>query len=197
MKQYIFVDCEATGPCPGIGVMTEFGAVDYATRSTFHGVLYESEPDPENPAKSRLKLDGPCACLTCSYYCGCNLPGHHDGEASTIDRPKVWAYFEAWLNNLGPGRRVFVSDNPAYDWQWINHGFWHYRGHNPFGHSARRISDFYAGVKGDWEQTQAWKEWRITPHDHNPVHDSLGNVEAFDRIMEMAKEAREYKKINS
>ena len=46
MQKLIFVDCEATGPCPGKGVLTEFGAVDYRTRSTFHGVLYESRtPD--------------------------------------------------------------------------------------------------------------------------------------------------------
>jgi len=24
---------------------------------------------------------------------------------------------------------------------------------------------------------------RITPHDHNPVHDAMGNLEAFDRLL--------------
>ena len=50
----IFVDCEATGPCPGIGVDHRVGAVDYGTRETFHGFLHDSEPDPRNPALSVL-----------------------------------------------------------------------------------------------------------------------------------------------
>jgi hypothetical protein len=76
-----------------------------------------------------------------------------------------------------------VSDNPAYDWQWINYGFDKHLGFNPFGHSARRISDFYAGLRGDWDNTQGWKRLRVTPHDHNPVNDAMGNVEAFERLM--------------
>jgi hypothetical protein len=52
---------------------------------------------------------------------------------------------------------VFVSDNPAYDFQWINFYFWRYFGQNPFGHSGRRIADFYAGLVGDFRSTQKWK----------------------------------------
>ena len=29
----------------------------------------------------------------------------------------------------------------------------------------------------------SWTELRITPHDHNPVHDAMGNLEAFERIL--------------
>jgi hypothetical protein len=87
------------------------------------------------------------------------------------------------LLSVTTGRPVFVSDNPAYDFQWINYGFHHTLGRNPFGHSGRRISDFYAGLTGRWENTQAWKKLRQTPHDHNPVNDALGNVEAFERIL--------------
>ena len=158
MKKLIFVDCEATGPCPGKGVLTEFGAVDYKSRSTFHGVLHDSRPRPDNPALSELT-----------------------GKA--YDAQRVYQDFEDWLDSLGSGRPVFVSDNPAFDWQWINHGFWHALGHNPFGHSGRRISDFYAGLVGNFYETQGWKSLRITPHDHNPVHDAMGNVEAFERLL--------------
>ena len=58
----IFVDTEADGPCPGKGVMTEFGAVELESRQTFHGVLWKAEPDPKNPqsrnalAKALIKL---------------------------------------------------------------------------------------------------------------------------------------------
>jgi hypothetical protein len=56
---------------------------------------------------------------------------------------------------------------------------------NPFGHSARRISDFWAGLQRDWWLTQTWKKFRQTPHDHNPVNDAMGNVEAFERILSL------------
>ena len=89
--------------------------------------------------------------------------------------------FAKWL--LQFGRPVFISDNPAYDWQFINYYFHKFTGDNPFGHSARRISDFYAGLVGDFSNTQSWKKLRITPHDHNPVNDAMGNLEAFERIL--------------
>jgi hypothetical protein len=79
-----------------------------------------------------------------------------------------------------------VSDNPAYDFQWINYGFDKYVGENPFGHSARRIGDFYAGLCRDFIKTQEWKELRITKHDHNPVNDAMGNLEAFEQLLQMA-----------
>jgi hypothetical protein len=158
MKNLIFVDCEATGPCPGKGELTEFGAVAYEGRQTFHGVLFESRPSAANPALSELT-----------------------GRA--FDPVAVFAAFETWIGSVTKGRPIFVSDNPAFDFQWINHGFHHALGRNPFGHSGRRIGDFYAGLRGDFSQTQAWKRLRVTPHDHNPVNDALGNVEAFERLL--------------
>ena len=91
--------------------------------------------------------------------------------------------FEEWLKRVCKGRPVFVSDNPAYDWQFVNYYFHYFLGHNPFGHSARRISDFYAGLVGDFSKTQKWKRLRVTSHDHNPVNDAMGNVEAFQRLI--------------
>jgi hypothetical protein len=91
--------------------------------------------------------------------------------------------FKLWLKQVAPDGPIFISDNPAYDWQWINYYFWKYLGANPFGHSARRIGDFYAGLVGDFHAISRWKKLRVTKHDHNPVHDALGNAEAFRRIM--------------
>lgn len=95
--------------------------------------------------------------------------------------------FDEWIRRVVPkGRRTFVSDNPAFDWQWIAYGFaMHYPEpiENPFGWSARRIGDFYAGLVGDFSAASDWKALRITPHDHSPVHDALGNVEAFERML--------------
>ena len=102
----------------------------------------------------------------------------------TLDQEKrVFSDFAKWLADHVEGRPVFVSDNPAFDWQWINDGFWRTLGYNPFGHSGRRISDFYAGLVGDFYATQDWKRLRITPHDHKPVNDAMGNLEAFERML--------------
>ena len=92
--------------------------------------------------------------------------------------------FQEWLlKQVGTRRPVFISDNPAYDWQFINYYFHVFLGKNPIGHSASRISDFYAGLVGNFWNTQKWKRLRITPHNHHPVNDALGNVEAFKRLL--------------
>lgn len=155
-----FVDCEADGPCIGKGVLTEFGIVHWPSKATFHGVLFEAKPDPANPCMS-LRTGGE--------------------RRPAADVFRDCAHWIA-LRALGATPR-FVSDNPAYDWQWINHGFWHHYGSNPFGHSARRIGDYYAGLVGDFNKASRWKRLRITKHDHNPVNDAMGNVEAFERML--------------
>jgi hypothetical protein len=157
-SRLIFVDCEARGPSPVRGVMTEFGAVHYDTRQSFHGVLFLGSPDPDNPA----------------------VPIVTERVATDSE---VAAAFASWLSSLAVGHPVFVSDNPAFDWQWIAAMFAVAEIDNPFGHSGRRISDFYAGLTRNWPNTQQWKRWRITAHDHNPVHDALGNAEAFERML--------------
>ncbi len=91
--------------------------------------------------------------------------------------------FREWLDTFGKDRKVFVSDNPAYDWQFINYYFHKYLRHNPFGWSARRIGDFAAGLRGDFYARQDWKRLRRTAHDHHPVNDAMGNAEAFERLL--------------
>lgn len=87
--------------------------------------------------------------------------------------------FEQWLQKTSSGRPVFISDNPAFDWQWINYYFHQYVGRNPFGFSARRIGDLYCGMKMDASLNSEWKRLlRKTRHTHNPVDDARGNAEA-------------------
>lgn len=95
---------------------------------------------------------------------------------------ETFSKFWDWLKENSKGRPIFISDNPAYDWQWINFYFWKYFGENPFGHSARRIGDYYAGLVGDFYKGNDWKKLRITNHDHTPVNDAKGNAEAMERI---------------
>jgi len=190
----IFVDCEAVGPCPSMGTLTEFGAVEYVPSSdprrpcqqpwppahvcrghdviqhpdpgpvgrTFHGRIYDATPLKEKP-----EVSDPASL------------------SRLIAEPAdVFKAFDQWLADLHvKGGVSFVSDNVAFDWMWICDGLWRHVGRCRFGHSGRRISDFYAGLTGDFRNTQKWKRLRVTNHDHNPVHDAIGNVEAFDRML--------------
>jgi hypothetical protein len=81
------------------------------------------------------------------------------------------------------GRCIFVSNNPAYDFEWIKYGFHHAIGQNPFGHSGRRMSDFYADLVGDFRNSQTWARLRMPPHSHHPVEDAMGKVEAIARLL--------------
>jgi hypothetical protein len=62
---------------------------------------------------------------------------------------------------------------------------------NPFGHSGRRIRDFRAGFNRNWSDTQGWKQFGRTAHDHNPVNDAMGNVAGFEEILRVAKKGQQ------
>jgi hypothetical protein len=159
----IFCDVEADfeAPCPNMpdGGMTEFAAVEFESHKWFHGkpfALHTSDDERWwETADPEVELN--------QWYI-------------------VFVEFEKWLKQFRD-RPIFVSDNPAYDWQWINYWFWHTLKRNPFGHSARRIGDFYAGLVGDFRAASKWKKLRITKHTHNPVDDATGNLEAFERML--------------
>lgn len=184
-SRIILVDTEATGRSPFSSVMTEFGAVDFANRQTFHGVLYDSKPHPDTPALPVLS-DGP----------GPRYQRDTDAEPILIThehhytdehRAEVYRAFTDWLASLD-GQPQFWSDNPAFDWQWLSFGFDQAGMDNPFGFSARRIGDLAAGLSGNWRKTSNWKRWRKTKHDHTPVNDSLGNAEALATLLATYKQ---------
>ena len=177
----IFVDVEAYGGAPSVGAMTEFGAVLYPRTqrgwTTFHGVVRQSRPSEANPAVPELVKNDD----SWSPWYEFNEEGYRTYATSEL---LIYQKFDRWLIDVcrGTGRPVFVSDNIAFDWQWINDGFWRHLGRNPFGHSGRRISDYYAGLCGDFHKTQAWKRLRVTKHTHHPVDDAKGNAEVMERI---------------
>lgn len=160
----VFVDCEG-GPAPSVGIgLREFGAVIHPTMKAFHGKIQTKDG---KVFENEITAD--------------DVRETVQGSADY-----VFLEFDLWLARecKGLGAPKFVSDNPAYDWQFINDGFWRILGRNPFGFSARRIGDFYSGLVGDWYRTQAWKKLRITRHNHHPVNDALGNCEAWVRLLE-------------
>jgi DNA polymerase III epsilon subunit-like protein len=159
------VDVESDGPCPGLYSMISFGAVMVSKDrnwKTFHGKVAPL------PNANRIEE-------------AANVSGVSREEHETyISPPIVMQEFAKWIQsvNMG-GKPTFVSDNPAFDWQFVNYYF-HLSGiENPFGFSARRIGDIYAGAVKDLKASSNWKKLRKTVHDHNPVNDAIGNAEAL------------------
>jgi DNA polymerase III epsilon subunit-like protein len=165
---YIVVDVEADGPIPHKYSMVSFGAVvvEPSLKKTFYGQVkpISEEWIPEALAVSAIS---------------------REEHLKFNDPQKVMREFDEWLSKNSTGKAVFISDNLAFDWQWINYYFHYYLGKNPFGFSGRRIGDLYCGMKMDTFLNQEWKRlYRKTKHTHHPVDDALGNAEA---LLEMKK----------
>lgn len=160
------VDVEANGACPGLYSMIEIGAVCLETDDTFHSTI---------------------APITDLYNAGA-LQAIGVDHTQTLCWPRadqVMQEFCAWLNEFKRShddRLVFWSDNPAFDWQFVNYYLHRYAGENPFGFSARRIGDLYAGLKGNPRKHTQWKKLRTQPHTHRALDDALGNAGALKKI---------------
>lgn len=156
----IVVDIEADGPIPGVYSMVCFGAVvvDDNLDKTFYG---ETSPISEKWIPDALAVSG-----------------FSREEHLGFDKPEVVMQdFAKWIKENASGRAVFVSDNLAFDWQWVNYYFHFYMGKNPFGFSGQRIGDKFQGFFND--PYYNWKKHRKTKHTHNPVDDAKGNAEAL------------------
>lgn len=163
----IVVDVEADGPCPGLFSMVCFGAVvvepDFLPENRFYG---QTCPISENWKPEALAVSG-------------FSRGQHEEFPDPLETMRR---FDAWLKTLEGGYPIFISDNPAFDWQFTNYYFHSYLDYNPFGYSARRIGDLWCGLRKN--ARSKWKHLRKTTHDHNPVNDCLGNCEALLAIAE-------------
>lgn len=158
------VDCESDGPIPNLYSLVCFGAVKVEDLSnTFYGKV---KPISDNYLPEALAISG-----------------FTREEHLLFDDPKtVMTNFIKWVESSNSnGRPIFWSDNPAYDWQFINYYTHYYCGKNPFGFSARRIGDLACGLFKDLRYK--WKHLRKTKHTHNPVDDSIGNAEALIELI--------------
>lgn len=162
----IIVDVEADGPIPSDYSMVCFGAVivEPTLSKTFYG---KTKPISDKWIPEALAVSG-----------------FSREEHLTFDNPQlVMNDFEKWVRENTIGHPVFASDNPCFDWQYINYYFHHFLGRNPFGYSGRRIGDLYCGMVKD--SRAKWKHLRKTVHDHNPVNDAKGNAEALLKMKEL------------
>lgn len=165
---YVIVDVESDGSVPAEFSMVSFGAVLFndALDKTFYG---KTRPISDRFVPEALAISG-----------------FSREQHLRFDDPKaVMESFASWLEQHAKGRPVFVSDNVAFDWQFINYYFHRFLGRNPFGFSGRRIGDLYAGLVKDASKATEWKKFRVTKHTHNPVDDAKGNAEALKKFREL------------
>lgn len=162
---YFCVDVEADGEYPIDYSMVCFGAVKVtpALDTTFYGTTRPISPlyNPE----------------------ALGISGFNRDEHEKFDDPVLtMTAFADWVDATTVGKPIFIADNPAFDWMFMNTYLWKFAGRNPFGWSARRIGDLWCGMEKD---TYAkWKWMREAPHNHNPVSDSLGNAQALIKMKE-------------
>lgn len=165
VSNFISFDVEADGPCSGLYSMVSLGMVYVPDPSqTFYATF---RPISDKFVPEALKVSQFTREQTLAF------PPAQDGIVA----------LEQWLNSLNlQGRPLAWSDNPGFDWQFLNYYCQLYLGRNPFGHSCRRIGDFFAGMQHDPRATSQWKRLRNTKHTHNAKDDALGNAQAL-RVM--------------
>lgn len=185
------VDVEAYGQSPARGSMTEFSAVNVATRAWCRVIISKTIPNPDNPAQPK-PVGSPVYTLVqgSSQY---DLA--HGSSKTYLSLKELLEAATKWLKDSSSSDRViFISDNNGYDFSWVNHAYDSVGLVNPFGYSSRRIGDFAAGLAGVFTQTSKWKSLRDVSHTHESHYDAQGNVGAIQlllKIMETVKNNEE------
>lgn len=164
------IDVEASGPCPGKGDMIQFAAVRIdGEHQHYVSPIIIPQTDEFSP----------------SAYSSIGMTREEHLQKATHTLEQVAKQFFKWLDREYPGgeRIVSWSDNPAFDWQWINHMFHTQLDCNPLGHSMRRIGDLAAGLAGKPHQTSKWKKKRTVKHTHYALDDARGNAGALRTLL--------------
>lgn len=174
------VDTEATSRTPMSGIMTEFAVVHLVTGESFYAHLYRSHPHPDIPALPVADTGEDGQPLAEPWWAR-----DSGDETAAVHEPGLAALAASlarWLERFELPRRVLVSDNNGFDAMWLNCFTDAHLGELLFGHSSRRIGDYWAGTRGKFNDQSSWKSLRRTRHTHHPLDDARGNVEAL-RVM--------------
>lgn len=138
---YFSVDIESDGQIPGDYSMVSFGAVvvEPSLERTFYGRL---APISDKWVPEALAISG-----------------HSREETLGFEDPlTVMRKFEQWVKANTKGRPMFISDNPGFDWQFVNWYFHHFIGRNPFGHSSVHLGSLQGHDEGHFYQLQETAE---------------------------------------
>lgn len=158
---WVMVDVESNGPWVPEYSMIQIGAivVEPGLNRTFRANL---RPINDNYVQEALDVVGVTHDETEEY------PIALDGMME----------FETWLKGIH--KPMFISDNPCFDWKFVDYYFWNFTGGNPFGHSGRDLGALYKGVVKNMYEN--FKYLRKTKHTHDPLDDCRGNAEAMLEI---------------
>jgi len=167
----VSVDVETNGPCPGEFALVSIGAVVIEPEL---GRTFYCEVSPP---------EGSVRWLPKAY----EVNGVSRDAHLVMPAPDVgMASLESWLGKIQSGEDtplVLVSDNLAFDWQFISYYCWRYLNYNPFGYWGLNIPDIARGMSGVLDvvvpRRDDWKKLRRTPHTHHALDDARGNAEAM------------------
>lgn len=176
----LILDTEASGPAPNHGDLISFALV--VPEEGFERHFRSPDMRPECDKYNEGAYES----------IGMTREQHLNAPASIQEGMDAMVEWLATLHE--PHEKVrfqIISDNPAFDFMWIAVACWDKLGYCPFGHSARRIGDFYAGLVRDHRATGKWKKkFRKTKHSHDPLDDSMGNAESWVEILKRMKDGR-------
>jgi hypothetical protein len=161
------IDIESTGPHPVLYSMVN---IDIVNIDTMESRSFRMKPRPGTTFDAlSMRANG----LT------------WNGAMTRPDPQRAMRRFEEWVNvNSGGVRPIIWSDNPAFDWSFLNAYMHMYLGKNGLGWTARRIGDYYAGQHNDPWATTAWKQYREAPDTkYQSLGGARGNAEALRRIL--------------
>lgn len=168
---FFSVDIEADGPAPGPYSMLSAGFV--AVRRGLADRFYcELSPISNQWLPEALEISG---------------LDRDELTRSGEDPDAAMTRLRAFIAETTVGRPTFISDNPGFDFSFVNYYLHVFNASedpnpNPFGHSSRRIGDLWAGLAGDAAKSSDWKDMRQTSHTHNALDDAVGNAEALLEI---------------
>lgn len=158
---WVMVDVESNGPWVPEYSMIQFGAivVEPELNRTFRVNLH---PLNDNHVDEALKVVGVTHEETLEY------------QSPVV----AMIAFKDWLKGIP--KPMFISDNPCFDWKFIDYYLWKYTGGNPFGFSGRDLGALFKGCERSMFVN--FKHLRRTRHSHDPLDDARGNAEAMLEI---------------
>jgi hypothetical protein len=164
MSLLLSVAVEASGPAPLHGDMISFAAV-----------VIEEGLD-RSFASGNMRPE--CEHYWPEAYAAIGMTREQHEAAPHSIRDRILAFAD-WLESLRDSRLIMVTDNPGFDYGWLNFELLNHVGQQLLGHSARRIGDVWSGLRKTPMETSLWRRYRVTPHDHDPLNDAMGNAEAW------------------
>lgn len=149
MKHHFILDVEASDKTLSTGYMTEFALAHLESESTFYAHLYKFTPHPDTPALPVVTRNVHGEPVEDIWFA---VDGKTPHEFRPPDFQRLVGEIDTWIDSLieDSDRVTLVSDNNGFDAMWLNCFTDAAVGRVLFGHSSRRIGDFYAGTRGRW-----------------------------------------------